>query len=126
MELMTERSATLLWLDAGLAPRTLVGGKGAALSWLASAGAAVPPCFAVTTEAYLETARYLGLPRSAHEVDDRDLPVVRSALTAAELSPGTRRQIQDGLALLAEDGVHPVAVRSSAPAEDSASHSFAG
>ncbi|MBX9628297.1 MAG: hypothetical protein K2X82_31145 [Gemmataceae bacterium] len=75
----------------------LAGGKGLSLGRLAAAGLPVPPGFVVTTEAYRRSAGAVG--------------------------PELRQAIEDAYARL---GGGPVAVRSSATAEDAADASFAG
>ena len=77
----------LLWLDRGLAPRALVGGKGASLSQLIALGAPVPSAFALTTHAYREFAHRLSLPTQAFGIDDSDLPRIRAEIESAPLKP---------------------------------------
>jgi phosphoenolpyruvate synthase/pyruvate phosphate dikinase len=100
---MTDRH--VLWLEechAGSGP--LVGGKAVGLGHLVRQGLRVPPGFVVTTAAYRE-ALAGGRPV---EVGER---------LAAEIAAAYRRLGGDGA---------PVAVRSSATAEDTAEASFAG
>jgi phosphoenolpyruvate synthase/pyruvate phosphate dikinase len=103
---MCDPASQILWLeecDAGATP--LVGGKAVGLGHLVRQGHRVPPGFAVTTAAYREALAAGGRPAS---VGDR---------LAAEIGAAYRR--------LGGNGV-PVAVRSSATAEDTAEASFAG
>jgi phosphoenolpyruvate synthase/pyruvate phosphate dikinase len=97
----------VLWLEechAGSGP--LVGGKAVGLGHLVRQGLRVPPGFAVTTAAYREALAGGGRPVT---VGDR---------LAAEIAAAYRS--------LGGDGEVPVAVRSSATAEDTAEASFAG
>ena len=90
--------------------------------------APVPPAFAVTTHAYRDFARALGLPQRASDVTDADLPALRATIERACLPPGLRAQVEGAFATCQEmaGGSCAVAVRSSATAEDSAEFSFAG
>lgn len=117
-----------------------VGGKCASLGSLLSAGAAVPPGFVITTDAWraalaqgglqarldaeLSRARSSGEP-GLTEVSAR----ARALVDEAPIDPSVEAAIREGLADLAarcggEDVA--VAVRSSATAEDLPSASFAG
>jgi phosphoenolpyruvate synthase/pyruvate phosphate dikinase len=97
----------VLWLEeCGPDAAPLVGGKALGLGHLVRQGHRVPPGFAVTTAAYTEALAAAGRPVT---VGDR---------LAAEIAAAYRR-------LGGDDGV-PVAVRSSATAEDTAEASFAG
>ena len=122
-----------------------VGGKAASLGELARAGVAVPPGFAVTTEAFaaaMTAADADGALRAgiealpAADVADiaRAAARFRAVVTGAPLPAGVAAAIEAGYAALAaapEDssgqgaGID-VAVRSSATVEDSAEASFAG
>lgn len=96
----------VLWLeecDAGSGP--LVGGKAVGLGHLVRLGLRVPPGFAVTTAAYREALAGGGRLTVGERL-------------AGELAAAYRR--------LGGDGQVPVAVRSSATAEDTAEASFAG
>jgi rifampicin phosphotransferase len=107
------------------------GGKGANLGELTRAGIPVPPGFVITTEAY---RTYVG----EHQLDDKitalaaasddpagydDASAQIRALFDYELSNSLRREIAEAYAALGEA---PVAVRSSATAEDLPDASFAG
>ena len=97
----------VLWLEeCGPEAAPLVGGKALGLGHLVRQGHRVPPGFAVTTAAYREVLAGGGRPA---RVGDR---------LAAEIAAAYRR--------LGEDAGVPVAVRSSATAEDTAEASFAG
>jgi len=97
----------VLWLEeCGPEAAPLVGGKALGLGHLVRQGHRVPPGFAVTTAAYTEALAGGGRPA---RVGDR---------LAAEIAAAYRR--------LGGDAGVPVAVRSSATAEDTAEASFAG
>ncbi|MBV9164610.1 MAG: PEP/pyruvate-binding domain-containing protein [Solirubrobacterales bacterium] len=116
-----------------------VGGKCASLGDLIGAGLSVPPGFAVTTtahELFLQSSDVRG--REAEllaSVDYESLPQVtaasqelRSMVDRAELPPSTAGAVRAAYGeLCGEEGADvPVAVRSSAGAEDLAGASFAG
>lgn len=118
----------------------LVGGKVSSLGELLKAGIRVPPGFAITTHGYWQFFREGGLDRKVHArlkgLDERDLEQVDEA------SAEVRALIEEApLSMELEDlvGEHyrhlsthcnvpavPVAVRSSATAEDLPGASFAG
>jgi phosphohistidine swiveling domain-containing protein len=108
-------------LDAAMLP--LVGGKAANLGELLRAGFDVPGGFAVTTSAYAQVAA--GLPALLEGRSGADLSATaRAALLAAPVPDGVSREIRAAYAALGDDV--PVAVRSSATAEDLPTASFAG
>jgi pyruvate,water dikinase len=92
-----------------------VGGKAANLGELIAAGFPVPPGFAVTTAAYRRVAATLDLCDPAG---------ARDALASAEAPAEIAEAVQAAYAALGADV--PVAVRSSATAEDLPWASFAG
>jgi pyruvate,water dikinase len=118
-----------------------VGGKAASLGELARAGVAVPPGFAVTTEAFAAAmtaadadgalrAGIEALPAADVAEIARAAARFRAVVTGAPLPAGVAAAIEAGYAAL-EDSSGPnagidVAVRSSATVEDSAEASFAG
>lgn len=120
------------------APR--VGGKNSSLGTMIAAGLPVPPGFALTTVAY-HTLRqnsdlYWKVDRALMEIDLAD-PVglrrsseyVRSLIEANPMEPDVEEAIRDAYAALSErcgTADVPVAVRSSATAEDLPDASFAG
>jgi len=124
----------VVWLDecAGdCAP--LVGGKAMGLGSLLREGLRVPPGFVVTTEAYRRYVRARGLereidrtladastPEAQAEVSER----LRSLFDGAEPDDDLAREIRAAYERLGP--TEPVAVRSSATAEDTAEASFAG
>jgi phosphohistidine swiveling domain-containing protein len=118
-------------LSASMLPQ--VGGKAANLGELIAAGLPVPGGFCLTTEAYVQAVEPLGLAEVHSALQDTpadDLEVLaglagraRSLITSAELPTAIAGEILTAYKAL--DGV-PVAVRSSATAEDLPFASFAG
>jgi pyruvate,water dikinase len=111
-----------------------VGGKGANLGELTSAGFSVPPGFIVKTAGYWELLAGDGLLARISEclarLQDGDrashAPVageIKEAVENAQVPPQLRAEIQSACTNLGEG---PFAVRSSATAEDLAEASFAG
>jgi pyruvate,water dikinase len=122
---------------ADAADAATVGGKAASLGELARAGVAVPPGFAVTTEAFTAAMTALdadGALRAGIEALPADVTEIarvaarfRALLADAPLPAEVAAAIEAGYAALAADsGGADVAVRSSATVEDSAEASFAG
>jgi pyruvate,water dikinase len=141
--------------DMTIADRELAGGKGASLAELTRAGFPVPDGYVVTTLAFTQALAPLGLHASLREIErlplgdhagiERAAASIRSSIVKAPLPAGLRGAIAEHyLSLLpqshslernaaatpghqagGEDGP-PVAIRSSATAEDSANASFAG
>jgi phosphoenolpyruvate synthase/pyruvate phosphate dikinase len=109
LQAMSAPAGHVRWLgECGPDAAPLVGGKAVGLGHLVRQGHRVPPGFAVTTAAHREALAAGG--RTA---------VVGERL-AAEIAAAYRRLAGDGA------GDPPVAVRSSATAEDTAEASFAG
>ena len=120
------------------APR--VGGKCASLGAMTRAGLPVPPGFAIATDAFGESMSRNGVWERIHEdlvhLDVHDLAGLATAAARARqdimdsgASPAVEQSIRVGYAeLSARVGVAdvPVAVRSSANAEDQPDASFAG
>lgn len=111
-----------------------VGGKCASLGEMTQLGIAVPPGFAVTTEAYLEmldhgdlwsrfAPMFEALDASDIAATERVTALMRAEILAAPLPAAVDAAIR---AAYAEMGEGPVAVRSSATAEDLPDASFAG
>lgn len=114
-------------INAGMLP--LVGGKAANLGVLTTAGFPVPPGLCVTTEAYRRVTEQAGLEevldalavpaageaRALNELAGRARELVLSAPVPADIADAVRRSAHG-----------PVAVRSSATAEDLPHASFAG
>jgi pyruvate, water dikinase len=119
---------------ADAAEPAAVGGKAASLGELARVGVAVPPGFAVTTEAFTAAMTALdadGALRAGIEALSADVSEIarvaarfRALITDAPLPAEVAAAIESGYAALAGDP--DVAVRSSATVEDSAEASFAG
>jgi len=122
---------TIAWFhELDLGDISLVGGKGANLGKMARAGLPVPPGFCVTTDAYkqfisemdlwTEMERLLAtLP--AREAGEK----IRRRIENASMPESISKSIKEAYAKL-NGGFAPVAVRSSATAEDLADASFAG
>ena len=114
--------STVLGLrDLGRDDIATAGGKGANLGELIKAGFDVPDGFVLTTEAYaaaLEAAQLSLPPESEH-----DPAAFREQVCRVPVPESTRREIATGYANL---GAGPVAVRSSATAEDLPGATFAG
>ena len=130
-----------LWFDkAGKEAIGLVGGKNASLGELIKADIPVPPGFSVTTETYLELLSGGGMKEKIEEILSRiDLQdvaslenaskVIRQLMTEASLPKRIEEEISFNYQTLAQvfDVPNlPVAVRSSATAEDLPGASFAG
>ncbi len=126
---------TLPFDQIGDADIARVGGKCASLGDMTQAGVAVPPGFAVTTDAYLAMLDDTGL-RGALETHLKDLDLedfaaveavaqtIQTSFRAHKLPPAVEDAIRAGYANMGAD--MPVAVRSSATAEDMPDASFAG
>jgi phosphohistidine swiveling domain-containing protein len=100
----------------------LAGGKGANLGELVRAGLPVPDGFVVTTAAYVAAIGSLDL-RIAERLDAGDGASIRTDVEAVAVPAELRTEIVGGYAAL---GGGPVAVRSSATAEDLPGAAFAG
>ncbi len=124
----------VVWFaDVGRGDTEVAGGKGASLGELERAGIPVPPGYIITTRAYRDHIEDAGigeaLHRLFHNVDAHD----RAALEMVSIE--ARRMITEGpepqcaqaaVAAYRALGDGPVAVRSSATAEDTEEASFAG
>ena len=121
---VTVSSAFVVPLGAvGAGDVALVGGKGANLSELVRAGFAVPAGFVVTTRLYREALRAAGLDPGAAVFDASGAGRLESAIAALELPSALTAPLVDAYRALGEG---PVAVRSSATAEDLPGAAFAG
>src|SRR4051794_40073744 len=99
-----------------------VGGKAANLGELIRAGFDVPPGFCITTEAY----RRAVLGTSIEAGTSTDAPAARAAVLGAPFPEQVAVAVRDAYARLESGAAGPVAVRSSATAEDLPGASFAG
>ncbi|SEK43089.1 pyruvate, water dikinase [Haloferax larsenii] len=126
----------VVWLDDVRADDLdLVGGKGASLGELTSAGLPVPPGFVVTAGTYRSFIEDSGIDDelfSAVDVDHEDSAALKAAHEAAHelimetpMPESVREEILDAYGSLGEGDAF-VAVRSSATAEDLPDASFAG
>ena len=115
--------------DLGCFTRTdvnVAGGKGANLGELLRAGFPVPGGFVITTDVYEQFVRSQRMSTSIDELltgKDLDVSAVRAAF---EHSPMPSEMVQAILAAYTQIGQGPVAVRSSATAEDLPGAAFAG
>lgn len=131
--------ANIHWFaDLRLADRATVGGKGASLGELMRANIAVPPGFVIATPAFERVlaeldqdhsirARVEALRPDALEEISRVAEDIRARFESAPLSQNLSTDIVSAHTELCGANVSsPVAVRSSATAEDSEDASFAG
>ena len=126
---------TLDFSRIGHADFARVGGKCASLGEMTQAGVAVPPGFAVTTDAYqamldhhnmkAEIERHLA-GVDPYDIDqvDRAAQAIRIRIRSHKLPAEVEAAIRTSYAAMGDD--MPVAVRSSATAEDLPDASFAG
>jgi pyruvate,water dikinase len=128
---------SIVWFDGlGQADSPRAGGKGANLGELVAAGLPVPPGFVVTASGYLRAMEEGGVrghlqavfAEASGEGADADLASLASRLQdlvrKAGITADLAREVLDAYHRLGP-GI-PVAVRSSATAEDAADTSFAG
>jgi pyruvate, water dikinase len=122
--------------ELGRGDVSFAGGKGANLGELARAGFPVPPGFVIGAPVYAAFVEAAGLRRQiAGKLEDLDIgdamalqmaaADLRATIEAAPLREPIERAIRARYAELAEEDA-PVAVRSSATAEDTEAASFAG
>jgi pyruvate,water dikinase len=117
-------------LEDAPADPALVGGKALGLGRLLRAGVTVPPGFVLTAQAFRAFLHANGMPPAlvapaTLEQDAESQALAR--LRATRWPDGLRSAVEDAYReLLGLAGQVPVAVRSSATAEDSAAASFAG
>jgi len=128
------------FFDGGIEPRLeTLGGKGASLVTMTSAGMPVPPGFVVTTAAFDEFMAAAGITAEIHELlgslDPEDVAQVekvaagiRADICSKAVPEGLRtRTLAAYESLMGRfEAPVPVAVRSSATAEDLPDASFAG
>ncbi len=128
-------SFTLAFEQITVADHGRVGGKCASLGEMTRAGVAVPPGFAITTDAYEAMLAHHGLreeiERHMTAIDPDDLDSIDRAAQAVRVRMRSHRlpeNVEGAIRAAYEamgDNV-PVAVRSSATAEDMPDASFAG
>ena len=114
----------------------IVGGKAANLGEMIHAGLPVPPGFCVTTTAYAQVAEGSKIDAILTELSMTDssdaaqlsklASTVRAAIMAAPMPTSIEEAITEAYRTLGEGEFVPVAVRSSATAEDLPYASFAG
>ena len=118
----------------------LVGGKNASLGEMINAGIRVPPGFAVTTDAYLNFITETGIKDQIYGIlsdlsaDDMDIlnnasAEIQQLIKNASMADEVGKAIRESYSRLCEEchvEAVPVAVRSSATAEDLPTASFAG
>lgn len=127
----------IAWMRDGVLPRDEVGGKGASLSALMSAGFEVPDGFCITAQGYRHYATTAGLtdqiarllasvdtaaPASINEAAERITSIIHETPLPDDLATAIRHAYKE---LTAKLGM-PCAVRSSSIAEDGSAASFAG
>jgi phosphohistidine swiveling domain-containing protein len=114
---------------------TLVGGKGANLGEMTGAGLPVPPGFCITTAVYEQVASEAGLEtildaRAGNAANPEQLAelaqAARTCIQNATIPELVAASITNAYRLLGDGSPIPVAVRSSATAEDLPFASFAG
>lgn len=126
---------TLPFHKIGADDHARVGGKCASLGDMTQAGVAVPPGFAVTTDAYVAMLEHHGLraeiERALANVDpddidsvDRAAQAIRIRMRSHHMPEEVETSIIEAYEAMGTD--MPVAVRSSATAEDMPDASFAG
>ncbi|MEK7202046.1 MAG: phosphoenolpyruvate synthase [Patescibacteria group bacterium] len=125
----------LVWFaEVGKGDIALVGGKGANLGEMTKASLPVPPGFIITAEAYYEFLRATKLDRIVKKEltnldpeDSKKLNVIAATLQKAIQSHPLPGELAKQISKAYDDmGQGPVAVRSSATAEDLPDASFAG
>jgi pyruvate, water dikinase len=117
-------SLVLRFAESSCVDVSRAGGKGSSLARMASLGLPVPPGFVVAATALADA-----LPDGGAELralaEAHDAEAAQGLIKAVELDPALREDVRCAYAALGPDDA-PVAVRSSACAEDSQAASFAG
>lgn len=117
-------SLVLSFAEPGCTEVARAGGKGSSLARMAGLGLPVPPGFVIPAGALADA-----LPAGGAELrrlaEAQDAEAAQALIRTVELAAGLRSAVLDAYAALGPDDV-PVAVRSSACAEDSEVASFAG
>jgi len=135
---MRKSEKLILWFDeVSKRDIPLVGGKGANLGEMLKAGIPVPPGFIVTAKAYFDFVERTAL-RAKLRTELRNLDVhdskklkrasqrIQTAILSAKIPEKTVCEIREAYQELSGTHDQPVAVRSSATAEDLPDASFAG
>ena len=129
------KGALVLALDDVSATLPRAGGKGASLARMARAGFPVPPGFLITTDAYRAfidanalQASIVALAKDATHSSEESSTQIRELFGPAGITPDVLQEIQYAYAELApaSGDTLPLAVRSTATAEDLPGASFAG
>jgi pyruvate,water dikinase len=117
-------SLVLPFAEADCLEVARAGGKGASLARMAALGLPVPPGFVIPANALADA-----LPDGGAELqalaDRQDAEAAQALIRTVDLAPALRDAVLSAYGELGADDV-PVAVRSSATAEDSEAASFAG
>lgn len=117
-------SLVLPFAEPACAEVACAGGKGSSLARMAALGLPVPPGFVIPADALAEA-----LPDGGAELrrlaEAQDAEAAQNLIHSVELDPALGDDVLAAYAALGPDDV-PVAVRSSACAEDSEAASFAG
>lgn len=119
----TPRAQVVALEELGAADVATAGGKAANLGELLRLGLPVPPGFVVTTEAYVAAAERAGLGKLLSEAGSSPA-ALREALLASPVPRALSDEVAAAYLRLGDDV--PVAVRSSATAEDMPGAAFAG
>ncbi len=135
---MKKSEKTILWFDeVAKKDIPLVGGKGANLGEMFRVGVPVPPGFIVSAHAYFDFVKRTSL-KAKLETELKGLDVhdskklqrasqrIQAAIKAAKMPAETAEKIKESYQQLSGTHDEPVAVRSSATAEDLPDASFAG
>lgn len=132
---------TLFFAETQEADFEKLGGKGKSLARMAIMDFPVPPGFCITTDAYAQFLNATGMRTYIQErIENIDIhsienlentaSAIRDLIIMTPMPEGIEQEIEDAYHKLAEacsvPGLLPVAVRSSATAEDLADASFAG
>jgi pyruvate, water dikinase len=132
-----DRRFIIPFAHATQAEYSRMGGKCASLARMIAAGIRVPEGFAVTTDAYALHLEAPGLAESVRSIlssidvenvadEDRKSAEIRAAIVARTMPAVVEEELRAAYLLMSPNDDLPVAVRSSATAEDLPDASFAG
>jgi pyruvate, water dikinase len=132
-----DRRFIIPFMEAAQADYPRMGGKCASLARMITAGVSVPEGFAVTTDAYALHLQTPGLSETVRSISssidvenvaeaDRKSAEIRAAITAHAMPAIVEEAVRAAYRLMSPNDDLPVAVRSSATAEDLPDASFAG